>query len=230
MKDPNRELTEATARLLGPLQKDLVLVGGCVVGLLISDPDCAPPRETFDVDVITRRSSYAAQTILWEELQALGFRNDQSPGAPICRWTRGEIVLDVMPIDTATFGFGNRWYAEALEHSNPWPNSRAIEMRAISAPYFLATKIEAFAQRGKGIFLGSKDFEDIINVVDGRPELEEEIGSASPVLRDFLCSQIRKWVEEPTIESMLSYCFLPDETSQARIPQALARLRAIAAL
>lgn len=45
----------------------------------------------------------------------------------------------------------------------------------VSAPAFIATKIEAFKSRGNSDFLISHDFEDILNVVDGRPELIEEL-------------------------------------------------------
>lgn len=38
----------------------------------------------------------------------------------------------------------------------------------LSAPYLLATKIEAFKTRGNSDFLGSHDFEDIITVIAGQ--------------------------------------------------------------
>ena len=40
----------------------------------------------------------------------------------------------------------------------------------VTAPYFMATKIEAFYGRGGDDFLGSHDMEDIITVIDGRPD------------------------------------------------------------
>ena len=39
----------------------------------------------------------------------------------------------------------------------------------------VATKIEAFHGRGDGDYLASSDFEDIIRLIDGRPELVDEI-------------------------------------------------------
>ena len=49
------------------------------------------------------------------------------------------------------------------------------EIRIVTAPYFLATKLEAFKGRGKGDFLGSHDLEDFVSVVDGREALLLEI-------------------------------------------------------
>lgn len=43
-----------------------------------------------------------------------------------------------------------------------------------AAPYFCATKLEAFGGRGKNDYLASHDLEDLITVVDGRPELLED--------------------------------------------------------
>ncbi len=43
-----------------------------------------------------------------------------------------------------------------------------LEIRIVTAPYFLATKLDAFRGRGKGDYFGSNDLEDIVAVVDGR--------------------------------------------------------------
>lgn len=43
---------------------------------------------------------------------------------------------------------------------------------------FIATKLEAFADRGGGDFLASHDLEDITTVTDGRPELTDEAAAA----------------------------------------------------
>jgi hypothetical protein len=42
-------------------------------------------------------------------------------------------------------------------------------VRSVSAPYFLATKLEAFDGRGSGDYLTSHDIEDLVAVIDGRP-------------------------------------------------------------
>jgi hypothetical protein len=42
--------------------------------------------------------------------------------------------------------------------------------------YLLATKIEAFNGRGHEDFLGSRDFGDMISLIDGREELVVEAG------------------------------------------------------
>jgi hypothetical protein len=50
--DPNLERVELVATALGPLRDELVFVGGCAVGLLMSDPGATPIRATIDVDLV----------------------------------------------------------------------------------------------------------------------------------------------------------------------------------
>ena len=59
----------------------------------------------------------------------------------------------------------------------------------VSAPCFLATKLEAFQQperEGAGDVFVSRDFADLVSVLDGRSSLVEEIAAAPAELRDFL--------------------------------------------
>ena len=50
----------------------------------------------------------------------------------------------------------------------------------VTAPVFLATKLEAFRGRGQGDFLFSHDLEDLMAVVDGRAALVEECRLSPP--------------------------------------------------
>jgi len=65
------------------------------------------------------------------------------------------------------------------------PVSRRSEYSPHIPACFLATKLEAFADRGRGDFLGH-DLEDVIAVIDGRPSIEKEVESASPEIRTSL--------------------------------------------
>lgn len=61
-----------------------------------------------------------------------------------------------------------------------------ISVKIISAPYFLATKLEAFKYRGKQDLLLSHDLEDIVSLIDGRPEIVNDIASVSDDLKQYL--------------------------------------------
>lgn len=71
-----------------------------------------------------------------------------------------------------------------------------MAIRLATAPYFLATKIDAFHNRGSDDFIASHDMEDIITLLDGRAEVIEEITTAPDDVREFLS---RKFGELPRV-------------------------------
>jgi predicted nucleotidyltransferase len=188
MADPNLQLLLDAAKLLIPVLDELVFVGACTTGLFISDEGAGAVRPTFDVDAIAEITSYADYFRFSERLRKLGFTEDTSEGAPLCRWQHGHVKLDVMPLDEKILGFSNRWYKSAMASAQVHQLESDLRIRVVTAPYFCATKIEAFRGRGKGDYLSSHDLEDLITVVDGRPELLEELRSASDDSRN-ACNQ-----------------------------------------
>ena len=52
---------------------------------------------------------------LGERLRTLGFSEDASEGAPVCRRVQRNAVLDVMPLDEKILGFSNQWYRAAMD-------------------------------------------------------------------------------------------------------------------
>lgn len=147
--DPNLQLLEAAARALEPMLGEVVFVGGCVTGLLITDPAVASVRPTTDIDVIAEVYSYAQYDGLSAQLRELGLSEDNREGAPTCRWRHEDLTIDVMPVDAQVLGFANRWHKPALETAEPVQLS-ALVLRLISPVYFVATKLEAFHDRGGG--------------------------------------------------------------------------------
>ena len=219
----------AVARL-GALADEMVFLGGCATGLLITDPAAPPIRETRDVDAIVQVGSLADYHFLSERLRQHGFREDTSDGAPICRWQADHVVLDVMPTSAAILGFGNRWYEHAMKNAEliALPSDRYIRM--VSAPYFLATKLAAFDGRGHGDFQMSHDMEDIVAVLDGRPQIIEEVDGAEADLVQELGARFRALLDDVRFVDSISGHMPTDAASQARVPVIVRRIEAIAAL
>ena len=112
-------------------------------------------RPTYDVDAIAEITSYAAYTDFSELLRKLGFTEDTSEGAPICRWRQKKTILDVMPIDEKILGFSNRWYKPAMDTALVHELEPGLRVRVVTGIFFLATKLEAFGGRGKNDYLSS---------------------------------------------------------------------------
>jgi hypothetical protein len=225
----NVEMLVRAARALGGLREEVVFVGGAVVDLFITDPAAPRPRFTEDVDVVIEVMTHGEWARVGQRLRALGFREDQREGAPLCRWLIEDLVVDVMPALERVLGFSNRWYRMARKQSEERELPGGVRIRAVTAPLFLATKMEAFRSRGRGDFVASHDLEDIIAVVDGRPALAGEAKLAPAQLRRFLATTIERWVDDPEFLAATPGHLPGDAASQARAPMVLERLRAIAA-
>ena len=135
-----------------------------------------------------------------------------------------------MPLDEKILGFSNRWYKSAMDSAQEYEIERDIRIRVVTAPYFCATKLEAFRGRGKGDYLASHDLEDLLTVVDGRPELLDELQSASEGVRSYIAGAIGQILKSRQFIDALPGYLLPDTASQARLSQLLARLTVISEL
>jgi hypothetical protein len=161
---------------------------------------------------------------LADRLRAIGLVEDTSEGAPLCRWRHGALIADVMPTDATVLGFSNRWYPDAIESATTI-NVAGHRVRLVTPALFIATKLEAFRGRGGGDLLASHGLEDIIAVVDGRPEIVSEVAVASRGVREYIAVEIQALLDSQDFIEALSGFLLPDAASQARRPLLEARLR-----
>jgi len=224
------ELLEFAAEALGDLLEGVVFVGGATVTLWITDPGAPPVRPTNDVDVVVEVVSRSGFQRFESRLRARDFSEDQESGV-ICRWRhRGGLILDAMPSDPSILGFANRWQGAGIPHAVERGLPSGALIRAVSPPYLLATKLEAFKGRGQRDFLASRDFDDIIALVDGREEVVDEVQDASVDVRHYLSSEVAAILRDPRFADGLFAVLRPDAASQVRAERAiLPRLRAIAA-
>ncbi|SHN00280.1 hypothetical protein [Rhizobacter sp. OV335] len=228
--DPNLIALEKVAMALGELREELVLVGGCSVGLLITDPASPPVRETNDVDLVAEVAGIGGYYALCEKLARRGFTQSASDDH-MCRWVQGSLQLDVMPSDESVLGHStNRWYPHAIRSAQRRQLPSGTEVLVVSAPLFLATKLEAFYDRGQGDYLGHHDMEDIINVIDGRPEIATEVEAADQEVRDHLRQEFDDLLADPRFVDVIPMHLRGDLTSQARARVILDRLRRLAGL
>ena len=226
----NRALLITVASQLGELLEQLAFVGGCTTELFITDGVSRAPRPTRDVDAIVHVSTFLEYQSLSQALRDKGFSEDATMGAPLCRWRFQDVILDVMPTNEAILGFTNRWYVPALETCQPYQLTEDLHIRLVRAPYFIATKLEAFFSRGNGDYLMSHDLEDIMMVLDGRPELLSEISAASTELQSSLAASFTRLLADQDFVDSITAHLAPDPASQARRSLIFERLERIARL
>jgi predicted nucleotidyltransferase len=223
--DPNLLGVQLVAEALGDLRDELVLVGGCSVGLLITDTARPPIRATQDVDLVAEVSTHYEYYALAERLRERGF---QEAGEVICRWRKGSLTVDVMPTDESILGFSNRWYKAAVEESLTINLPNGISVRVVSPPLLIATKLEAFHGRANGDYL-HHDMEDIINLVDGRVEVLREVARSPQPLQSFIRDEIDELLADSLFVERVQWLLPPDEAS-TRTPLVIGRLRELAGL
>ncbi|MEK7271189.1 MAG: hypothetical protein AAB215_09655 [Planctomycetota bacterium] len=229
---PSVEPLVRVAEALGPLLPEVAFLGGAVLPLLLTDPAASPARPTLDVDAVVQPRSRAAYHEFEAKLRGLGFRNDTSEGAPLCRWIIRGVIADIIPADPSILGFSNPWHEEAMKSAHSMEIKPGLTIRVVTPPVFLAAKHAAFRDpaRGRGDYLASRDIEDIIALADGRPELDAEIRGAGPEIRAHLRDMFSALLNEPRFLDALPGHLPPDPGSQARLPRLERLLRAWAAM
>jgi hypothetical protein len=222
MPDPNLPLLQDAVRKLAPFLDEVIFVGGITLGLLITDEAAAPIRGTTDVDVIAEILTYTDYIAFSERLRQAHFTEDQEL---TCRWHNGALTLDVLALNKEVLGFTNIWYEPALRHASTLTLPGGPSIRVITAPFFLATKMEAFRGRGKMDFQASHDLEDFVAVIEGRENSVNEIAESPQDVRDYLAQAARTLLAEPRFLDVLPGFVLDNE----RVPMIERRLASIAA-
>lgn len=201
--DPNLPHLRRIAKALGELREQVVFVGGAVAGLLVTDPLAENVRATRDVDAVVNADWLAFHRIE-EQVAQRGFVRDASSEV-ICRWVHkpSGLLFDLMPVQPEVLGFSNRWYPYAVETAERVDLGEGVTIRLVSAAAFVATKLEAFASRGGGDFLSSHDLEDVLNIVDGREELADEVAAAPRELKEAVAAAFARLLAHADFANVL---------------------------
>jgi predicted nucleotidyltransferase len=113
------------------------------------------------------------------------------------------VLFDLMPVAADVLGFTNRWYPYAVDSAEEVEIEPCLRIRVATAVAFVATKLEAFADRGRGDPMTSHDLEDVLNIVDGREELAAELTAAPPALQAAVRGAFRTLLADPDFASLL---------------------------
>ncbi len=226
-RDANIALLSAMVDFLGDVADALVFVGGCATGLLVTAERAQAVRVTTDVDVVAKAATIREYHAVEARLAERGFRHDQSLDAPICRWVMSGLHLDLLSSEPGVLAFHNRWYPLAVETAVPYSLRPNQSIRLVTAPVFIATKLEAFRDRGRADYLASHDLEDIVTVIDGREELVRESRVAPGAVQSYLRDRFLALLAEEAFVTALPGHLPGDSGSQARVDVVLKRLRAL---
>ncbi|MDE3181920.1 MAG: hypothetical protein KGM16_00765 [Bacteroidota bacterium] len=179
-------------RALEPLKDNIVFVGGATVSLY-AERMAGEVRPTNDVDLLVEIWSRWDFAEFEAKVRQLGFVNDMKAKF-LGRYILGDIIVDLMPTSPEILGFTNKWYKEGFKASVDFEIDETTTIKILPAEYFIATKIEAFKNRGHGDGRFSNDFEDLIFVLDNRDSIWNEIEAANPALRSYLAEEFETFL------------------------------------
>ena len=206
MAASNMAMIEHIAHALGDLKEKMVFVGGSVAELYADFPEIADIRPTLDVDCLVdvQVNTYLEYSKLEDKLRALGFQNDTSDNAPICRKIYQGILVDFMPVCPDILGFTNRWYADGMDNKIKTVLPNATTIYILPVEYYLATKFEALNNRGGQDIRGSHDWEDIVFIMNNCAKLTNAIKQCSNFqLVEYLQGQYCKLLKNNNVNELI---------------------------
>lgn len=212
---------KAVHHALGYLADEVVYVGGATVSLYRDRP-AGEARVTDDVDIVVELINYAGYAAIEEKLRQPGFQNDRESGI-ICRYKIHGIVVDIMPTNENVLGFRNKWYPAGFTNSQEAELDPGTRVRIFRPEYFLASKLDAFSDRGGGDGRTSSDFEDIIYLLNNRNTIWEEIRLAGAEVKKYILEEFNKLINYAYIDEWISAHL--EYAEQARVRTILGRMR-----
>lgn len=200
---------------LEELANEVVFVGGATVALYADRPS-GEARPTDDVDILVELIHYRDYAAIEERLRSKEFINDTESGV-ICRYRVQGIIVDVMPTGENTLGFTNSWYKQGYATAVTHTLSKHYSIKIFQPVYFLATKMEAFNNRGGGDGRWSSDFEDIVYVLNNRNSVWEELQTANKEVKAWLKEQFRLLLENEYFGEWISVHLEQSEQRRLRM-------------
>jgi hypothetical protein len=189
------------AKALKELKSQMIFVGGSVISLYTDDVAADEIRPTGDIDMTVKVMTYSNWISLNERLAELNIHPDPY-GHAICSYKYENIPIDIMPSEDGPIGPANKWYKLGFDDLQ-LVKALDEEIQILPAPCFLATKFEAFKDRGTD-YRTSHDIEDIIYVIDNRINIVSEIKNSPDEIKNFLKTELNKIIESGLYEEVLA--------------------------
>ena len=135
-----------------------------------------------------------------------------------------------MPTEGSVLGMSAEWFREALETASKKFLGEGVHAPVITPPYFLATKLAAFRDRGLLDLYMSKDLEDILTLLDGCESIVTLVREAPSPVGSFVARELAIHLRNPDFVDALPGFFRTDEVSLARMLLVKERLAQLAGL
>jgi len=192
-----------------------------MVSLYINDPADNDIRPTKEIDLTFRIMTLTELETLRLKLIAKGFTQSVEDDV-ICRFRYEDLKVDVMPTREVGWAPSNRWFEDGFDKAIDYDLGE-LSIRILPLPYFLATKIEAFYNRGMDDLYLSHDFEDIVYLLNYTSTFPDQILSGDPEVMKYLFDHFKEMTYNPEIMNAMPGHLYFEETEE-RIKITLERI------
>lgn len=189
---PNLENLARVHEHLQRLGLDVVFVGGATIGLYLDEFGSSRARPTKDVDCIVAIEARPDYLAFESMLRDAGIFPSAEDGDPLCRWKIAGVKVDIMPFDETILGFTSRFYRLGFETAQVVELPSGARVKVLSPALLLATKIDAYLDRGIKDPMASEDLEDIISLLDGCVGIAKQVTGAAPKVR----AVVKEWASD----------------------------------
>ncbi|PZR22458.1 MAG: hypothetical protein DI535_26185 [Citrobacter freundii] len=192
---------KAVHEILGDLRDKVVFIGGATVSLYALR-EARDIRETDDVDILVEIATNWDYAEVEAQLRKAGFENDMEAGF-MGRFKLSGLLVDLMATDEKILGFGNQWYKDGFHTAIEYRIDDQVTVKIFDAPHFIASKIEAFKNRGEGDGRLSQDFEDIVFILENRASIWQEMNDSPSPLKEYLKKEFQAFADNPHIQEWI---------------------------
>jgi len=179
----------------------VVYVGGAVVSLYIDDPSADDVRPTKDLDLTMEIASLGELESLREDLIARGFVQTAMDDV-VCRFRYDDILIDVMATIPIGWAPGNRWFEQGFKYAFKF-DLDDLQIRLLPLPYFLATKFDAFFDRGIHDLFASHDYEDIVYLFNYSSSISDQALNSDSEVKSYLMECTSKIIENRNLKEAI---------------------------
>ena len=208
----NLKVVEKIAISLEELNEEVIYVGGAVVSLYVTDEGADQPRPTKDIDISVQISTYSQMDEFREKLASKNIYPAQFENI-MYRYSYDDILIDFIPFEETPLGPTNSWLKPGFKKAYT-VNIGKSEIKILPVSLFLATKWEAFKNRGNDPRT-SHDFEDIIYIIDNNLKVVEDIQNADEDVQNFLSEMSNEILNHPSLNEIIE-CHINPFTANER--------------
>lgn len=186
----NRNATIKIAKALGELRNAVVFVGGAMVSLYIDDPHAEDIRPTKDIDLTFQITTVGELEQIRTALNEKGFK-EAAESKVTCRFHYEDLLVDVMSTQEVGWAPGNLWFLKGFDQAMT-VTLEDVMIKLLPLPYFVATKFDAFFDRGVKDVYASKDLEDLVYLFNHTSTIVEDLTVAPDDVRLYLSEAVNR--------------------------------------